>query len=261
MLLWFCIESAQTGWVRARLFACRGMDAFSILTQLSVSGGHLKKPVVIPQTQTVAGTVFFKLTKADQSVTRMLVKVMKYGTRPLANTDVIEQLVAQRDAKCRAWQEVSEASAEGKEDLGLDDSQRRRKKRRVELPPTAVIVAPTIGDAAGTEMIVLAHQPGTALWVELTGRSIGYLVEAVDHQLTQGTIKRNHPGSRVEETSRVSCTDIAGLSYSYARKAFRATAKSADNKPATRYFREEDEAVVWLQSQSSSPSQPLPLTM
>lgn len=225
-----------------------------------ISGGHLKKPVAIKFTRVMDNTTYFKVTKSDPAIARLLVaETISWSSRPLSNTDILEQLIKLRDA---AYYELaSEPAEEGKEDLGLDDPRPQKRiswgRGSSKLPAMVTLQAPDIEGLGLTKvpLRVLLSKPGQPLWLELKHENLQYLIQAVSKQISEGNIKRRHPRDELDQSSRVD-SGVTGLTFDYTRQCFKAKKKMEGKVVATKSFKPKeahdvdetiDEAKAWLQ--------------
>jgi hypothetical protein len=221
-----------------------------------ITAAHLKNPVLLP-TKQVEGRTFFKVSKADHQITRLLVQ-SKYqaSERPLARTDVVERIVRIRNSALHSLLMQPPDDDEGKEDLGLDGPRQPRKAAEVDLPASLIVQVPDVEGVPGIDMrIELCTTRSSGLWVELTTDNINFLIEVVNRQIASGEIKNQHARDRVDEDDRMDMSEAsAGVSYSYKRNCVRARTE-VEGKQATKYFKIEqdmseaiDRAKAWSRS-------------
>lgn len=203
-----------------------------------ISAGHLKTPMLL-STKVVDGFTYFRLSKSDQQITRLLVKEKFSPTdRPLSRSDVIERLVMLRNSAYHSLLMERPDDTEEKEDLGLDAPPKKpRKPSEVDMPASIVAEVPDVEGVEGVSMRMLLSNPKLPLWVELTVANLDFLIEVVNRQIASGVIKRVHPRDAVGEDERVQLgSEHAGVSYSYKRSSIRARAQF-DGRTATKYFK------------------------
>ena len=216
-----------------------------------VSGGHLKDAINLRHVQQINGVHFWRAIKSDPLVTRLLLGKSSPSERPLALTDVIEQLQALRNAAVDAI-----ANPVAKEDLNLDDESTSTKRRRGQkglhdLPPMVSVTAPTIGEVIGLQMKVLPHQGPHALWLELKPDIISYLSMAskyqIDHEVVAKKGKPKHKESHCD----------AGVSFESRRQAYRAKGpKGCKYFKVSDYVDAKGEANTWLQASQELETMP-----
>ena len=242
-----------------------------------ISGGHLKFPIVLKNSQEVEGATYFRVVKSDNTIARLFLNDQedRIHTRPLSKTDIVEQVSSLRNSAYYSLLEDEADMNEGKEDLGLDGPvdrvlrRNRPRKSMDELPKVVTLSAPDIMDIAGVQMRVLMHKPGQALWVELTEANLNYFRLVIEQQIAKGDIKRHHARDTVDATARV-VTGSKGVSFSYKRSSVRVKSSAADGKTTNKYFKVKGDmdatvarASTWLDEValgiSSDGSEPLPL--
>jgi hypothetical protein len=210
-----------------------------------ISAAHLKNPVLLP-TKEVESRTYFKVSKGDQQITRLLVQ-SKYQAcdRPLSRTDVVERLVSLRNSAYHSLLMQPSDDDEGKEDLGLDGPPQPRKAAEVDLPASLIVQVPDVEGVLGIDMrIELCKTRSSGLWVELTTDNINFLIAVVNRQIASGEIKRQHARDRVDEDDRMDMSEAsAGVSYSYKRSCVRARGV-VEGKQATKYFKFETPELV-----------------
>ncbi len=196
---------------------------------------HLKHPVLLPTKQIDCRT-FFKVTKADPQLARLLVqKKYKPEHRPLARTDVIERIVRIRNTALHEFLVQSRDVEEGKEDIGIDGPRKARKVAEVVLPESLIVRIPDVEGVRGIDMrIELCTGRSWGLWAELTVENIEFLTKVVNRQIASGEIKNQHARERVDEDDRMDMAGVpAGLSCSYNRTAGRAR-RAREGNPGTK---------------------------
>ena len=185
-----------------------------------IVGGHLKEPVLLKHVQEVEGRMFFKACKKDAMITRLLAGCSVKDARPLAKTDVLEQLVARRNSAVQALHEP-----QVQDDLALDQPAKKRRHsaplRLHELPAIIDVDAPTIAAVEGLRLSTLPTKGQAGLWLELTSPVIRYLTAAVQAQMAAGEIQNVAPRQRVPEDERAVELSAKGVSYEYRRDAYR----------------------------------------
>ena len=213
------------------------MGGIAIETRTVVTGCHLKSPVTLSpgHVQKVAGITLINLRKSDQLVCRLLAGECQSGTRQLTNTDILEQLVSRRN---KAYTMIAEQTEKGdKEDLGLDGPVSKKRRTRVEtMPITIDIDAPSCSMHMLHRMKILLFKPGSSLWVELTAENLQYLMDFVTEQRSDAKSPKGPTLKPEDDRIR---SDVKGISFSYTRTSWRASAKQ-NGKVVTKYFSIKD---------------------
>ena len=202
-------------------------------------GGHLKRAVRFPASalkkihdvENVA--VFGKFSKSAPAVVSLLVGAVTANgfRRPLARTDVIENLTKSREEIRAALLTEQEAKKEaeraqkmeGKIDLNLDSGKNRSSKKQSplvlhNLPTFVTVAAPRLNEEPPPLMRVLMPASDQApLYVELTMYNVSYLHTVVMQQLQGGEIYNQHPRNQrglrpvgVKGVSRIYSGKMAG---------------------------------------------------
>jgi hypothetical protein len=200
---------------------------------------HLKQPVMLP-TKQIDGRPFFKVTKADPQLARLLVqKKYKPEHRPLARTDVIERIVRIRNAALHEFLIQSPDVEEGKEDIGIDGPRKARKVAEVVLPESLIVRIPDVEGVRGIDMrIELCTGRSWGLWAELTVENIEFLTKVVNRQIASGEIHHQHSRDRDDRMDMT--MESAGLTCAYTRNAIRAV-QNVEGKQVTKFFKIGDD--------------------
>ena len=108
--------------------------------------------------------------------------------------------------------------------------------------------APDVYDVKGIDMRVVLSKPASPLYVEALPANLAYLTMVAQRQMEDGSVSpQKHPREHVPESERVHVSE-PGVSFSYARQAFRATTRagrtmtspgSSSKRPRTAYFKLE----------------------
>ena len=124
---------------------------------------------------------FVRISKVDPKMQRIL---LGEDAKRMSSTDVIEQV---RTLKDTVWDSHMGKPAKGQRRYGGQTLQARAlKARRLAMPETCHITAPTFGDLGGFEMLVELSRPGRALVMELTLENLNYIRSALLWQLANG---------------------------------------------------------------------------
>ena len=145
---------------------------------------------------------YVKLLKGRSEINRLLGQPLRSNgkdKRKLQYTSIIETLTQLRNDRIKSMVEESK-SKEQKIDFDIDQSGRISRRRQfawekesrqsAALPKIVEIDGPAIGDTVPIKMKVRVDQPKSPLFVELTQKSIDYLVSAIKHQIDNGDIHR-----------------------------------------------------------------------
>jgi hypothetical protein len=185
---------------------------------------HGQVPIYI-SVEVVGEHRFFHLRKKDRKVERLLLGDTESSStpgnwRPLAHTTIIESITSLRDQKFRASVGIAEPDEQKAKVVRYSRSKDLIGKM-LQLDDFGTITLPTIGEASTIDAKVLLTKPKSALMVEMSEQVVDYLRLVVQHEVASGTEKRKHPRDSIPPEERVE-SDQVGVSYSYARKQFRA---------------------------------------
>lgn len=158
------------------------MSELSIDYRPSLSGGHLEHGVQVSKTVCVAGTLFWKVSKSDHVVSRVVLGKSFSQARPLARTTILETLVKARNDRVL---DLTRALDQASEDLGLDHDLKTMKPDLSKLPDVISMLAPTVGGRQGMSMKVLPALPRQPLWLELSVDVVQYLHDVAVYQIEQ----------------------------------------------------------------------------
>ena len=185
-------------------------------------------PIVVDPDQPSARLTYVKLVKGRSEINRLLGQpFLSKGKdkRKLQHTSIIESLVQLRNDRINSLVAESKTK-EQKIDLDIDESEKvgRDRKRSCQkeawdaaaLPEIVEIDCPAAGDTESIKMKVRVDQPYSPPYVELTQKSIDYLVAVIKHQVDSGEIHRKHKRYSVDADAKVD--PPTGFSYSYARQ-------------------------------------------
>jgi hypothetical protein len=199
---------------------------------------HLKQPVML-HTKQIDCRTFFKVTKADPQLARLLVqKKYKPEHRPLARTDVIERIVRIRNAALHEFLVQPPDVEEGKEDIGIDGPRKARKVAEVVLPESLIVRIPDVEGVRGIDMrIELCTGRSWGLWAELTVENIEFLTTVVNRQIASGEIHHHHPSRAGNVNDRMDMTMKSGtVTHARTRNAIRAV-QNVEGKQVTKFFK------------------------
>ena len=203
------------------------MATFSVETRPVVTGRHLKTPVVLRDTREVGGVLFFRASKGDTGIVRLLAGHTWTSCRPLKKADIFDRITSARN---RTVDDLIEPPAAC--DLGLDTSEDKPKKRRrvelANLPEVVLVRLPETDRVPAFEFKVIAGSGRDPLWLECSANVFNYIADVVAIDTEQDTDRMPSPGKE--------WSNDRGLSYEKARGAFRARLPSGK----TKYFRESD---------------------
>jgi len=219
-------------------------------SEMIVRGGYLKGPIVLQRLKEVAGKKFMYLTKTgggSVALTRFLSKEPP-RKRPLAKTNVFENIAKLRDAKFRAFSassaatcpEVAKATgpaATGQEGdacdaLGLEEDsvealdqpkammrskKRLHKKDKVAVPPSAEVCYERPGQPPWT-FHVLLEGAARCPTMEATQPNLQMLLTLVDDDITHGATRRAKHGVATASTRPPPRGEPGRRSYAVGRK-------------------------------------------
>ena len=187
------------------------MSNIVIKKTITVSGDNMKR-VTIPDDhiKEEGGSLFLHASNVPNYMSALLLSDIKDRRggrmeRWMARTDVIGQLVGARNHQIHVLM-TKEAKAVEQMTLFDEGPSRKRIKidDKVDMPTTAVIDAPTIGDVKGIPMKVMMSWKKTApLYVELTVDVISYMRSACKWQIDHGCIHRGRDQKKPSEEAPI----------------------------------------------------------
>jgi len=168
----------------------------------NVRATHLPKPVLIQDFVYIDEVRFLSLSKTQVSVKLLLYGYEnRVGRRPLAKTDLIEQLRHKLYLKREEIIENEHREPRPHIELGLDEETETTQKRTLhsrqiarvlhKIPRTASIQAPHVGGAPATSIIVSLKHTNT-IHVDLSVSTLDYLYTYVHSQIASGDMDDNH---------------------------------------------------------------------
>ena len=171
-------------------------------------------------------SIYVKLVKAKSEINRLLgVPMLAKGAdkKQLQHTSIIETLTQIRDDHISSMIKAAKAK-EDKVELDIDDCKqaglvKRRREldaARKHLPETVEIDCPAVGPIDSIKMRVRVDKQAGPLFVELTSKSIDYLISVVKEQISAGDIHRRARRDEIDPGEKVVVPD--GFSWSYKRK-------------------------------------------
>ena len=240
-----------------------GGDLFTIVTRVSVNSELLSSPADL-ELKYVGTKQFFHCAKSCRKVMRVLLckasSTLPSHLLDMTKTDIVEQLMKLKD---QAFQQsysniqrgaMSEAASL---DLGLETPTKTSRVNRynivslMQMPETVSIHGPSLDGVDAIDLTVIATKPGAGLWLELTNTSLTYIASAVEVQLKGGCFKRSHPSRSVTDDDRI-VVDVPGVSFSYKRNVYHASAVDADGRRKRQYTNDKGAAVEFVQVTSQS---------
>ena len=169
-----------------------------IKESMTVHAPGLSRGVTLGFWERKEDSVFFRVSKADPRIIRVLTGHGVGSERVLATTDIIEKLSMLRNKKREELIDHAVAPRGGRmEDLGLGDEDipvppKRRRAVAAGIPDAMTIAAPSLdGVVKGLDMKVLVGVRNQALWVELISANVDYLRAYINGQITLGNIHKN----------------------------------------------------------------------
>ena len=206
-------------------------------------------PVQIKHWIEVDGNKFVKIAKSDCSVVRLLTGQGVGSYRALARTDIVECLIARRNAKLdELLNESLHDTHQAQEDLGVEVENPRHKSKRMRryagaLPEIVEIEAPGLEGLQPIQMNVLRQRPDQPLWVELVPENLDYLRAYVLAQINAGNVKQPAPGENRSENEPK--PPASGVIWARDRDAFRARFKDETGTRRTKDFKQSSLAAAF----------------
>ena len=117
--------------------------------------------------------------------------------RPLTQTDVIEQVVAARDATFAKL--VHNGPSAG---TRIRYTKKDAQSKIAGLADSMVVNLPAIHNVPACDVLMLATKPGTEVWLELSEITLTYLSDAVAAQIENDMINRKRGARDVDVKSR-----------------------------------------------------------
>ena len=187
---------------------------------------------------------YFKVSKSDPGIVRLLTGHGVGATRQLAHTNIVELLMKEREAQRDALTERIELDGANApiEDLGLDTpcAKRRKGASKGALPEIVSIVGPSFGDVAGIPMkVIMSEFPLQPLYVELLPDNVEYMHAFAIAQIDAGLVHRKAPGIEKPPEDKVP-SPAKGVVWVWDRNCFRARYKDADGANRTKDFRVQE---------------------
>ena len=217
---------------------CNRVMTFEIATAAHIKSPSIPSGVFVLRKE-IDSRVFFNLKKTNYMVAKLLTGWCgdEHGDverkRAIFKTDIIEQIAALRNTLF--YQSVFN------DDVPSVAKRYASKKLRplvIQAPETGVLDAPCVGRVGGVQMRVVVNKPNAPVYVELNDANITYLRDAAEVQFTRGDIEpRKHPRLTVPEIDRVEVPGQPGVSFSYARQAFRTDVKDDTGTRRSNYFK------------------------
>jgi len=144
---------------------------------IQVSGGGLKRPLIIPsdQIECEGGAKFIKLSQKHWYASTLYGDATTHKERILSKTNLFQQLAQLRNENINEC--VCRYRAEKR--ITKDRNHRLSIEERIQLPSTTTIEAPSIGDVTGITMKVIASSKmNSPVFMELTSTNIDYVRKA-----------------------------------------------------------------------------------
>ena len=182
----------------------------------------------------VNGDMFFNLKKSDFKLAKLLTcdiepTLIENAKRPLTQTDIIEKCYVARD---KAF--YDQIKVDAPEQGGRLRYNKALRPKVMALPDTMVITLPATCGLEEFSCKAVTSKPSETLWIELSEDVLNYLVCAVEFQMRECTIKREHPRFARDEGERVDFNE-KGASYCYTGKLVRVRYME-DGKKRSRYI-------------------------
>jgi hypothetical protein len=186
------------------------MSTVTVSQAFVVSGGNINGRVVIVDATTIDGRVFVDMAKGNIRTCRLLGQATG-KSRPLASTDVIEQLQKLRDTVFPSY-----CVGYGDDDLGLDDAPTKLQLKD-DAPAFVQIEAPAVPEAGvdSVNIAVLLSKPTSTLQMEVTHESLQYMSAVAAHQIEHCDIKKHSHRDNVPEEHRETKSLLPGVSFCF----------------------------------------------
>ena len=227
--------------------------ALSIEWAPVLSGDGLRSPLLLSKPSNIVDEGDVKLIKVTKSDRRLETALLwnidsqrtnrtSERTRPLARTDIIEQLIELRNAKHAEL--LAQEQGPVQRNTGLNDdapeASGQRISRRLKLLPrlakAASIEAPRVGEIDGIRMLVLLSASPTApLYIEVKAANIEYLRQVVAYQISAGSV---HRAPHQSASASVFGGGLTALRHGKYR--FRCRKRRSDGSRANLYIKHAD---------------------
>ena len=184
----------------------------------------------------VEGITYFHLAKSIKKLETLFgVKGKSTSSvRPLAQTDLIEQLFSARARAVHALLCETDHVADPTEESGLDVSPARPQRTMSSLPRSIMIQTPVVHDVSAIHMRVLTSKANEKLFVELSSQNLEYLSTAIRAQIIDGKIKRESWSDLAPEADfdkhNLPCPEGVSVSVSHKRASLRMAYDDCDGR-------------------------------
>ena len=184
----------------------------SVVAAMSVTAPWLTSAVYIRELKEAMGRTFFKLTKSNDRVARLLVGKSSTDVRGLTPTTIVEAVADARSAKQAQIMAACSSDPAEQESLGIDEP--ARKKAKVDFNMLLECAEVTIDiDPVGSHRMFVLLGDGP-VWVEMTVATIDFLHDVAARQLQSAKTVPMDKGEAI---------DVAkGVVWVKARRAYRA---------------------------------------
>ena len=218
---------------------------FTIRYVPEISGGGLKRPITLRHSRRVGDKTFAWVCKSSYQFERLVYNdIGENGPsdtdrrRRLTKTNIIERITIAKNEKYRKIYEAGGHVDDDKEDLGIDDTQSRKRRKSITSSPQPQMPETLKLDIDQCVVTALCTPPEDGLWLEMCNDTIEFLQRSVREQIEDGGVQR--PVRADRDISKVS--PVANVSYSHTRKAWRTKQRLSDGSSIEKYFRVKDNA-------------------
>ena len=192
---------------------------FSVSCAYVIKGSRMRRVGTITDFIVIDGVPFFKLAKSNQQLAAILYPQTIGCTdgrvrRPLAHTNIIEQIIELRDIEYKKMQQEEHMKV-AKVDFNIDKQSKRHKPNPVEVNGVIRLRSPDVCGVQGVEFSCKLDPPSAGCYAELSAEFLTYLADVVAKQVEGGDIHHQHP--RRAAADLAVDTGVKGLTFSYAK--------------------------------------------
>ena len=223
-------------------------DGFDIrTTTITVTRGGVRVSLDVEE---VDGAHYFPLRKKDTALTRLLLAgteldAKDYRLDAMPRTTIFERLKALKNAEYMKRMSLP-ITKDGKR---FKASETKLRFRKLRLPETIEIDAPTVGHVEGVAIKAKLDNCKQAISVEVTSKTLTYLSKCLLYQARNDTVKRKPNLAKHESTVERPSPKWKGVYNSYnTRPPLRACYKPPNGKIKTLYTHDEEAAVKFAMS-------------
>ena len=223
-------------------------DGFDIHTSaIAVRSGGVRVSLDVEE---VDGAYYFPLRKKDTALARLLLAdteldAKDYRLDAMPRTTIFESLKALKDAEYVKRMNLP-LTRDGKR---FKASEEKVRVRKLQLPETIEIDAPTVGGVKGVAIKARLDNCKNAISVEVTSQTLTYLSECLLYQARNVTAKRRPNLTKHESVVERPAPKWKGVYNSYnTRPPLRACYKPPTGKVKTLYTHDEEAAAKFAMS-------------